>query len=71
MIATPPPLMPGAASPSAGGLALGLAPPPPEMPASQEDQVLYAVMSLLPLLGPQHLRIVSDEVPLHTSSSAH
>ena len=28
----------------------------------QQDQVLFAVMSLLPLLGPEHLRVVTSEV---------
>ena len=29
---------------------------------AQQDQILFAVMSLLPLLGPDHIRVVSSEV---------
>ena len=33
---------------------------------AQQDQILFAVMSLLPLLPPEHLRVVTAEVPVST-----
>ena len=44
---------PAAAGPSVG---------PSRMAQGQQDHILFAIMSLLPLLGPDHIRVVSSEV---------
>ena len=55
---TPPQQSPQAARLNAGGSGVS----PGRAAHGQQDQVLFAVMSLLPLLGPEHLRVVTSEV---------